>query len=411
MSVFRYADGYVRIKLWGSGTERFIVLCAHKQMLLWDIQAQGKYIYTNMRLKDFYHSRKMAHKAGVRAVVVERHGLPFFMSRIWKRSFWIIGFSLFLAGWLITTNMLLHIDIRGNFSISDDVFRDFLKEQGIFIGMWKKNILIEELEKEIRKEFEQVTWTSGKLDGTVLIIDIKEYDKPIIDEEKQLQASNTGAEGSSLYATADGVISEIYVRNGVPMVKKGAEVKKGDLLVDGQVPVYNQEQSVAYYQYYDADADIGIETTVEISYELTKVYTEKSYTGRDSTGKYFYLGRKVYRNKFGERKFLYKDVSFESESRISIGSFSFGIGSFQAKEYAKIEKEYTKEEAKVLLTEEFEKNNLILMQKGVQILEKNVTIGIIMDKWTLTGTMKVIMPAYESRPIEIPEETDGSEGI
>ena len=409
MSVFRHADGYVRIKLWGSGAERFMVLCAHKQMPLWEIEAQGKYIYTNMRLKDFYNCRKMAHKAGVRAVVVERHGLPFFMSRMWGRSFWIVGLSLFLAGWLISTNMLLHIDIQGNFSISDDIFMDFLKEQGISIGMWKKDIPIEELEKEIRREFEQVTWTSGKLDGTVLMIDVKEYDKPIISGEEQ--TASIQKEGSSLYATADGVISGIYVRNGVPMVKKGAEVKKGDLLVDGQVPVYNEEQTVAYYQYYDADADIGIETTLEVSYALPKVYVEKNYTGRTSEGNYFYLGPKVYRNKWGERKFQYKDVTYEHDSTISIGGFSFGLGTFSTKEYAKIEKEYTEEEAKQLLTEEFDKNNSILIEKGVQILEKNVTIEIIMDNWTLAGTMKVIMPAYDSRPIEIPEETDDSEGI
>ncbi len=411
MSGFRYADGYVRIKLWGNGIERFMVLCAHKQMPLWDAEAQGKYVYTNMRLKDFYHCKMLAHKAGVRAVVVERHGLPFFMSKIYKRSFWVVGFSLFLAGWLISTNMLLHIDICGNYSISEDVFKDFLREQNIFIGMWKKDILIEELEKEIRREFEQVTWTSGKLDGTVLIIDIKEYDKPIISEEDQQKVSWQQEEGSSLYATADGMITGIYVRNGVPMVKKGSEVKRGDLLVEGQVPVYKEDQTVAYYQYYDADADISIETTVEVSYELPKVYIEKNYTGRSSEGTYFYLGQKVYRNKWGERKFQYKDVSYEQNSSISIGDVSFGVGTFSTKEYMKIEKEYTEEEAKRLLTDKFDKNNLILIEKGVQILEKNVTIEIIMDTWTLTGTMRVIMPAYESRPIEIPEEADDSEGI
>lgn len=411
MSVFRYADGYVRLRLWGNGIERFMVLCAHKRMPLWDVEAQGKYVYTNMRLKDFYNCRKLAHKAGVRAVVVERHGLPFFMSKICKRSFWVVGFLLFLTGWLISANMLLHINIQGNYSISDDIFLDFLKKQGISIGMWKKDILIEELEKEIRREFEQVTWTSGKIDGTVLIIDIKEYDKPIISAEEQKEGSQTGKEGSSLYASVDGVISNIYVRNGVPTVKKGAEVKKGDLLVDGLVPVYNQEQTVAYYQYYDADADIGIETTLEVSYELPMVYTEKNYTGRTAEGKYFYLGPKVYRNKFSERKFQYKDVIYEQDYGISVSGFSFGIGTFLSKEYFKIEKEYTEAEAKQLLLEEFEKNNLILIEKGVQILEKDVTIGVIMDNWTLTGTMKVIMPAFERKPIEIPEEIDDSEGI
>ena len=53
MSVFMYAEGYVRIKIWGGSPERFIVLCSRKKMFLWNIEARGKYIFANIRLKDF----------------------------------------------------------------------------------------------------------------------------------------------------------------------------------------------------------------------------------------------------------------------------------------------------------------------------------------------------------------------
>lgn len=406
MSVFMYADGYVRIKIWGSSAERFIVLCSRKQMLLWDIEAEGKYVFANIRLKDFYNCRKIARKAGIRAVVVERHGLPFLMPKIWKRSFLVVGFSLFLGLWLVSTNMLLHIKIEGNYSISDDVFMDFLDEQGIRIGMWKKDIPLEELEKEIRKKFDLVTWTSGKLDGTVLIIDIKENEKILA--EKVVKDTDYG---SSIYATVDGIVDRIYVQFGVPLVKKGAEVKAGDMLVDGKVPVYNEDQTVAYYQYYEASADIGIETVIPVEYTLPKVYVEKVYTGRLSEGNYFSIGQKIYRNHWNDRNFGYKDLVIQQESAIILEDFTLGWGHFQCKEYAKVEKEYTFEEAKVLLEKEFQKNNAILIEKGVPILEKDVTIDVIMDKWALKGTMRVIMPAYESRPNEIPEEVDDSEGV
>lgn len=401
-----YADGYVRLKIWGSGIERFLVLCAHKQLALWDITAQGKYVYANMRLKDFYQCKKLARKAGIRAVVAERHGLPFFWPKLVKRSFLVLGFLGFIAVWLLTTNMLLHIKVQGNYSISDDVFMDFLKEQGIHVGMWKKDIPLEELEKEIRKEFDLVTWTSGKLDGTVLIIDIKENEKLVPDETVE-----SVSYGTSLYATADGIISSIYVRNGVPLVKKGAEVKAGDLLVDGRVPVYNEDQTIAYYQYYDADADIGIETTIPVEYLLSKVYVEKVYTGRHNEGKYFFIGSKIYRNYWKDRKFVYKDYVLQQKKSITLGDITLGWGDFVVYEYAKIEKEYPENEAKKLLEEKFYKNNAILLEKGVQILEKNVTIGVIMDKWALKGTMKVIMPAFIAKPNEEPEEIDDTEGI
>ena len=406
MSVFMYADGYVRIKIWGNSAEKFIVLCSRRQMLLWDIEAKGKYVFANMRLKDFYNCRKLARKAGIRAVVVERHGLPFLMPKIRKRSFWIVGFILFLSLWLVSTNMLLHIKIEGNYSISDDVFMDFLGKQGVHVGMWKKDIPLEVLEKEIRKEFDLVTWTSGKLDGTVLIIDLKENAKVLAE-----QADNNADYGTSLYATVDGVINNICVQYGMPQVKKGATVKVGDLLVDGRIPVYNEDQTVKHYQYYEASADIEIETIVPVEYTLENVYISKVYTGRSSKGRYFSIGQNVYRNSWRDRRFGYRDLMIQQEGMVKFGGVTLGMGVFQCLEYMKIEKEYTNEEAKMLLEQEFEKNNAILIEKGVQILEKNVTIEMIMKNWVLQGTMRVIMPAYESRPNEIPEEVDDSEGI
>lgn len=405
MKAFLYADGYVRIKIWGSGTTRFLGLCAHKQMPFWDIKADGKYVYANMKLRDFFQCKKLVHKAGVKAVVIERHGLPFFISQIWKRSFFVIGFLVFTAAWLVTTNMLLHIRLEGNYSISEDVFMDFLDTQGIHIGMWKKDIPIEELEKEIRKHFDIVTWTSGRLKGTILSISIKENEKLTPTKEDTLLSN-----GSSIYATADGIVTSIYVRNGIPMVKKGAEVRQGDLLVDGKVPIYDENQELSGYQYYQADADIMIETLYPVSLTLDKVYTQKTYTGRNTKGYYFSVGQKIYRNTWNDRDFIYKDYLLEEKQHWKTGKIQIGIGLFEVKEYMITEKEYSPEEAKNLLEQEFQENNAILVQKGVQILEKNVTIDVIMDGWALTGSMKVNMPAFTHKPIWKEDDHD-SEGL
>ena len=398
MKLFVYAKGFVRVKLWGNGVERFFNLCAHKKLYLWEIESQNKYIYASIRLKDFYQCKKLARKAGVRAVVVERHGLPFFVPKIFKRSFFVVGIVLFLAATFISTNMLLHIKINGNCTITDDVFMDFLKEQNIRYGMWIKKIPLEDLEKKIRKEFDVITWSSGKLDGTILVIDVKENEKP---ELKIEDTSNTY--GSSLYANVDGIIHSIYVRKGIPLVKNGMEIKKGDLLVNGCVPVYNQEQLIAYYQYYDADADIYVETTLPVSLVLDSTYIEKQYTGRTNNGKYVSMNGKIYRNTLIDKKYDYKDTIFQPKHTINRETFSFIFGEVETREYVYVEKAYNKTEAEALLMKEFHKNNAILLEKGVQILEKDVTIGIIMGKWTLMGEMRVIMPAFARKLNEIPE--------
>ena len=59
--------------------------------------------------------------------------------------------------------------------------------------MKKQELNIEELEKEIRRAFPQVTWTSARLSGTKLLIEVKENDAPILaalQEQEELSWGN-----------------------------------------------------------------------------------------------------------------------------------------------------------------------------------------------------------------------------
>ena len=67
--------------------------------------------------------------------------------------------------------------MTGNYQVTDDVFYSFLEQEGIHTGMRRSELNIGELEKQIRRKFSQVTWTSGRLDGTRLVIEVKENDK------------------------------------------------------------------------------------------------------------------------------------------------------------------------------------------------------------------------------------------
>lgn len=50
----------------------------------------------------------------------------------------------------------------------------------------------------------------------------------------------------------------MVVRSGVPMVKIGDRVEVGTLLVSGEVPVYNDDETIRKYRETYADADIVI---------------------------------------------------------------------------------------------------------------------------------------------------------
>ena len=91
---------------------------------------------------------------------------------------------------------------------------------------------------------------------------------------------------SDLIAGSGGVIESIVTRKGVPQVQVGDRVKKGDLLVSSEIPIFNDEKEVTGYQYCGADADIFIRTVYEYQDEFPLIYEEKVYTGKEKRDVY-----------------------------------------------------------------------------------------------------------------------------
>ncbi len=285
----KYIRGYLRIRVWGFSPERFMNLCSNKGILLWDIVREGESYYMYISLKGFWELRPIAKKTGTRVAVLNRYGLPFSLPGLMKRKVFVLGLFLAVAFWILSSFYIWDIEITGNYQITEDVFQDFLEQNQVSIGMKRQDLDIEELEKQIRRSFPQVTWASARLDGTKLLIDIKENDAPIIIQEPDTTP------GSDLVAEYDGVIVAMIVRSGVPKVAIGDSVEQGAVLVEGRIPVYNEDTTVREYQYVDADADILLEHSAEFTARLPFDHIEKEYVGREKKSWYLKVGDQIWK--------------------------------------------------------------------------------------------------------------------
>ena len=402
----KYMRGYLRIRVSGFSPERFMNLCSNRGILLWDITREGDVYYMNISLKGFWELRSIVKKTGTRVAVLERYGLPFFLPKLLKRKVFVAGLFLAIAFWILSSFFIWDIQIEGNFQITDDVFQSFLKENQVVIGMRKDVLDIEELEKQIRRQFPQVTWASAKLDGTKLQISIKENDAPIVIEKEE------GIVGMDLVAEYDGVVVSMIVRNGVPKVAIGDTVEKGTILVEGKVPVYNEDSTVREYHYVNADADILLEHTTSFSASLPYDHVEKEYTGREKKSYYLKLGSKSWKLP-EDRPFLVYDSLFKESRPLLFEKLSIPIfwGATTHREYQNVEYLYTQEEAKELLNQKLMDFLTDLEEKGVQIIEKNVRIESDGNAWVINGEFLVQEPvgkSMETERVNI-EETDADE--
>lgn len=415
IQIIRYLKGYLTIKVSGFSPERFMNLCSHHNIFLWDIENHKDYYTMKISLKGFYRLKGITRKTGTRVVITERCGLPFLSVRIWKRRVFMLGLLGSLFFWIWMSGFIWAIEIEGNYYVTTDVFQDFLEENGFQVGMKKTSVEIEALEKAIRTQFDIVTWTSAQINGTRLLIQVKENDLILV-ENKQESAQEM-AEGMDLIAEKEGTVTSIVTRSGVPLVTAGMEVEKGDILVEGGVPIYNDDGTVKRYDFCVADADIMLQCIYEMQEEMDEKYEQKQYTGRERKYPFVIFGSRKFKMPFWGNQFEESDTIEEKTQLCLFNNYYLPIyvGHDLVREYTTQEKIYSKEEVKKIFENKIQKFIETLQEKGVQIIEKNVTINKTSGVWKMnvdflavekTGTEQKTHLIQVEETTETEEETE-----
>jgi similar to stage IV sporulation protein len=409
----QYIKGYVTIKVWGYSTERLLNLCGNHDILVWDIVNHGDYDTMNISIEGLYALKPLLKKTGTKASVLKRYGLPFFMSKMRRRKIFMLGLLGCMVFWIVTSGFIWNIRIEGNYVLTEDVLMDYLAEQGVHVSMRKSRLQIEELEEGLREDYDIITWTSVQVEGTTLIVYIKENE---MQEYDQIGQQTEAEQGTDLIADRAGTVSYIITRSGVPQVSEGDQVEKGDILVSGAVPVYNEDATVRKYQFVNADADITISYQESFSVERDITYEVKQYTGRQKKLLLVGVGDREWSLGFMKNSYDDYDVSEEKKQLKLLDHLYLPLyyGQKKVQEYQMIEQKYTETEMKNIMQEEWSKIISTLEEKGVQITEKNVTIKRNENNWVLNARMQLDESAVTQSPTQIAqiaeESDDGQEG-
>lgn len=212
--------------------------------------------------------------------------------------------------------------------------------------------------------------------------------------------------GSDLVAEEDGVIVNMVTRQGVPQVSVGMEVKKGDILVSGSVPVYNEDATVKFYQYYDADADVYIRRQLRKKEELPLHYEKKEYTGEEKKEMLLSIMDKDLVFRMGKIKYENYDKITDKKQVKLLENFylPFYYGKSVNREYIVTDNIYTEKEVKAIFSEKLIKYIESLEEKGVQIIKKNVTINKNQKKWQMNMDFQIVEKTGKNVAITVGEE-------
>lgn len=377
---------HITVKTKNNGFERVFNICKANNIKLSKIQTTENEKLFEMNAKDFKLLLPVARKTGCSFRIIKKTGIPFLLFRYRKHYCFLIGLFIACIIMYISTLYIWEIDFDGNVTLTDNMLQKFLSNIDIKVGMKENKVNCSELEELLRKNYSDITWTSVELAGSKLIIHIKENDG--------FNKTDATTNSRDLLANYNGEIVSIITRKGTPMVKCGDTVGSTDVLVSGEVFVYNDSKEIVDSYEVTADADVMIKTTLIYQDSIDASYEYRLYTGRQSNSyELSILGKSVQLDNPFERYETCDEITDINQLKLGKSiTLPIVIGKRQSLEYISEYGLYSQEQARAILMENLSKYLEKLVKKGVQILDTSVTIDSDYNRYALAGEIKVICP-------------------
>lgn len=381
----KHLRGYIRIKLEGYSLERFINVCKHKGIRIWDLEA-GEHSYTmKIRINDFRQLKPIVKKTKTHITILERKGVPFFFHKYRKRKLFFGGLFVCLLIVFMFSKFVWNIEIEGNQHLTEEVLLEYLETQGVHCGMPREKVKCEAIVTGLRQNFNEITWASVSLDGCKVNIHIKENTDSILVNQTEEDAP------ADLISTTDGTILEIITRQGVPYVKEGYTVSTGDLLVSGTIDVLNDAGEVVNQEHCKADADIFAKVIIPYEDFCETVVDRKVYT--NTYHKEVYIKVAKYRIALGIKKTQKENYEIRNEeTQLKLnGLFEIPIayGTRKGIGYQLEKTKQTQQEMEEILYNNLERYCNELENNGVLLLENKVSFYKTHDGMKAEGHLVV----------------------
>jgi similar to stage IV sporulation protein len=224
-----FYHGFLVVMAQGKRLEAFLNSAVAKGVYLWGIRrpAPGRLLF-RVRVKDFPGLRSSFRRCGCRGKILHRSGLPFLLRRLLQNKGRWLGLLFFIAAVQILASFIWVVGVAvGDGALPGEPrIREELREIGVRPGALrgKTKKAHERILEELAIAFPEAAWINVELRGVVVLVTIVGKTPPPAKEEGP----------ADIVAAKEGLVSEVIVLEGTPLVKPGDMVTPGDLLILGE---------------------------------------------------------------------------------------------------------------------------------------------------------------------------------
>lgn len=389
----KWLRGYLLCCVESGHWERFMNLCRHHRIRLWDVEIHKNHVSFRMFSEDYKTLHMFVGKTHVAPHIVEKRGLPFVCERALRNWTFTFGLVLFFVVLRVLSLFVWQINYYGQREYTKETISKEVTELGVYPGMLRSKLNCDSIERSLRESYDNMSWVSAEETGCVLTIKIKEGKA----EEK---AAEKAEKPFHLTAPCDGVVQNIVTREGTPKVAKGAQVKKGDILISGVVEILGDDGAPVKYNGVCAEGEICILTESKYEDSINIRYMAKNKTGKDITVYTFCLNGNCFSIK-NPLKWFDNSANYDIISNICVDRKFIPLdSSLKITErnyicYEQVQAEYSEKEAARILTSRFESRKMEYEESGCKVTDQALDIKKVQDSFRASGKLTMLVSQME----------------
>ena len=220
--------GTVYAELRAAYPERLLNACAEHGLSLWNVERlDACTIRFFAQEKDWGRIQELGVSSQAELTLLDRRGGSR-DRRLLRRRWPLLGALLLAAALLIWSNLhIWAIEVEGCEKLTQGQILRALEECGVRDGAWWPGLSADAVRSEMLLKLPELGWMTVNVSGSRALVHVVErVDKPEIYLER---------DAADIVASQPGILCEMTVLNGHPLVSRGSAVLKGETLVTGSM--------------------------------------------------------------------------------------------------------------------------------------------------------------------------------
>ena len=316
-----------------------------------------------LSISGFKLIRPIARKTRCRVRLLKKIGLPFVFNRYRRRKAFFAGAILFVVLLYVMSSFIWSVEITGNKEMQTSELENALSQNGIRTGILKYRINTDRAVTGMLLNMSDISWISITVRGTKVKVELRERIKA-----PEIIPINVPCD---IVALKDGLIKQVIATEGVEAVGEGDTVKKGQVLISGEIPLKGEENK---FRLVHAMGTVAARTWYEEQAPVKLTEVERLRTGKVINDHALILfSRKLdilhKKNKFQNYAFV------EEKKKLSIGDdlvFPVEWVTIRFYEEKLVQVTINEEDAREVAAESAYKKVIEQLPEGAKVVKKNV---------------------------------------